>query len=260
MSAPRARKSKRPPDLSAAQAPALLPSQHPEHVSSLSSTKDVRLAEYKALRDESLRCAQLFANAVWVAVTGYAVTVGVGASFLGKAGGNGRQVREDLLLTAVLCLLCIEALAISTMYLSELWKYIRIGTYIRQYIEPQLSEVQLDRPPMNWERWIKKHRAKELYIGALTLLQLPVIVAAAGGLAGKVMSWSAPSPAPRGSVAEFIGWLTSDRLLGWCLAVIVALDVFVVMWLGTRVMLAERGTFDPPTSPAGWRALCRADR
>src|SRR4051812_17386159 len=80
--------------------------------------RNARLAEYKALRDESLRCSQLLANAVWVAVTAYALTIGSIAAYIGKTGVNGLAVEERTLVPAAASLLCVEALTITVMYLS----------------------------------------------------------------------------------------------------------------------------------------------
>jgi len=197
--------------------------------------KDTRLAEFKALRDESLRSAQLLANAVWVAVTGYAVTIGAAAAFLGRAGTGGRAVREEMLLPAILALLCLEAMAISAMYLSELWKYIRVGAYIRE-------ELKL---PTHWEQWIEQHRAYELYLGSLMYLQLPVIIAICGGGLSFSVAWGWFRAEP-GSVFEFVSWLGSDTLLAWILVATVVLDVLVVLWLSWRVLDARKGHFGWP--------------
>lgn len=200
---------------------------------------DTLLAEFKALRDESLRCAQLLSNAAWVAVTGYAVTIGAAAAFLGRSGAAGRSVREEMLLPATLALLCVEAMAISAMYLSELWKYIRVGAYIREHLAL----------PTRWEKWIQSHRAYELYIGSLTFLQLPVLVAGlAVGLS--ITLRSAGIRADPGGFVEWTGWVTRDPWLMAVLVTVIALDTAVVAWLLWRVALATQGHFGWPRFPS----------
>ncbi len=134
---------------------------------------------------------------------------------------------------AILGLLCLEAMAISSMYLSELWKYIRVGAYIRE-------ELQL---PTGWERWIERHRAYELYVGSLTLLQLPVLVTVAAGALSVVGTKVAPES---GSLLEWAGWLTRDGWMTALLSTVLLLDIAVVGWLVWRVTLATRGQFGWP--------------
>jgi len=197
-----------------------------------------KLAEFKALRDESLRCTQMLSNAVWVAVTGYAATVGIAATFLGRSGAIGYQMREDMLMQTTVALLCLEAMAISVIYLSELWKYIRVGYYIREKL----------LIPMNWEKWIQDHRAYELYFGSLVFLQLPIIMT----VLGFVLLYTGV-PGKPGSLVTFIGWLNSDSCMTILIIIVLILDVLVVLRLSVRVIDAGNGIF---CKPSILRAIC----
>lgn len=199
---------------------------------------EAKLAEFKALRDESLRCTQMLSNAVWVAVTGYAATVGIAATFLGRSSVAGSQICVDMLMQTTIALLCVEAMAISVMYLSELWKYIRIGYYIRK-------ELQL---PMNWEKWIQDHRAYELYFGSLVFLQLPIIITVLG-----FVLLCTGVPGKPGSLVTFIGWLNSDSCMTILIIIVLILDFFVVLRLIVRVKDARDGIFGNPNIS---RAIC----
>jgi hypothetical protein len=149
----------------------------------------------------------------------------------------------------MVALLCVEAVAISAMYMSELWKYIRVGAYIRDKIEPHFQTGlpgSVDRV-MKWEVWIQGHRAKELYYGSLAFLQLPVLFAIAGFVAAVLTG--APRPdVGAGTVKQFLGWLVADPWLSAVLGVVFSIDLVVVLWLGVRLRRAERGTFERPTA------------
>jgi len=203
----------------------------------------VRLAEYKALRDESLRCSQIFSNAAWLAVTGYGATIGVGAAFLNKVGSNARTVDEKLLLPATLCFLCLEAIAISAIYLAELWKYIRIGAYIRTEIEPALFASPT--LPMRWEAWITAHRTKEVYVFSLLLLQLPVVAVFGAWIIWTAAGWPSTQVSV-GSVEEFVSWIFTGSYLTKTLYLVLAVDVLMLGWFYARLSMAERGRFERP--------------
>lgn len=129
------------------------------------------LEEYKALRAESLRCAGIIANTVWLGITQFAITIVAAASF----GKDNVVIRFTFLV-----LLSVESLAASAMFLSELWKYARIGRYIREKIEKTYIEKEDDpsvkTKPMFWENWIKHKRARLLYHISIIILQLPNII------------------------------------------------------------------------------------
>lgn len=217
----------------------LIPS--PPQVHESGDMIEVRLSEYKALRDESLRCAQLLSNILWVAITGYAVTLGAGAAFLGKGDADNRQVLVEFLVPAFALLLCVESIAISAIYLSELWKYIRVGAYIRDHIEPYFRNrfsAATGSPPMNWENWIRSHRARAIYLGSLTFLQLPILVTALGaGIA------TFGGTAPVGSIHEFLGWLVEDLVIRLLLVIVLTADVVIIFTLFIRLFAAETGDF-----------------
>lgn len=131
------------------------------------------LEEYKALRAESLRCAQTVATTVWVGVTGFLVTIGA-------AIAAARYVQNyEYLLLVTLILLVLQSLAASLMFLSDYWRFVRVGIYLRTKIEKQF---EIDAPnrevwrPINWEHWIQgKRRAVWFPIASIFVLQLPAL-------------------------------------------------------------------------------------
>lgn len=130
------------------------------------------LAEYQALRDESLRCAQIISTTLWVGISGFAVTVGAGLAAL-KA--------HPLVLPLAMSFLCLQALGASTMLLAEVWKYGRVGCYIRKNIEACLVQREIGsdgKRLLNWEHWINNKRPMWFYVLSLLILQAPVLVAA----------------------------------------------------------------------------------
>lgn len=128
------------------------------------------LEEYKALRSESQRCAQIFSNTIWIGISGFIITIGVSASVLKEHAG---------FLPFALLLLSLQAFAASVMFLSELWKYVRIGVYIRDKIEthflPQQAPINVSEAPMYWEHWLTDKHEKLSYLISLSMLQLPVL-------------------------------------------------------------------------------------
>jgi len=91
------------------------------------------LEEYKALRAESLRCAQTVATTVWVGITGFLVTAAAAI-----AATRFVYDHESLLLITLL-LLVLQAFGASLMFLSDYWRFVRIGIYIRTKIEEQFE-------------------------------------------------------------------------------------------------------------------------
>lgn len=136
------------------------------------------LSEYQALRGESLHSAQIIATTLWVGISGFAVTVGAGFAAI-KA--------HPVVLPLAMGFLCLQALAASGMLLAEIWKYARIGSYIRSNIEARLAPKEGDKKGdkegdkdnkrlLNWEHWIADKRPKWFYFLSLLLLQSPVLV------------------------------------------------------------------------------------
>lgn len=198
---------------------------------------EARLAEYEALRAESDRIAQLLSNAVWAGVTGFGLT------FAGAAAFGGGSAALSLIIPSVALLLCVQALAISTVYASELWKYVRVGTYIRTYIEPYFQERHSASPaPMQWESWIHRHRARALHFASLAFLQAPIGIMFLAGLLlmGVKLSWLC---AAEGSSLKFLTYLESDAVLSGLILAICIADVFAMAILARSLRLAEKGDF-----------------
>ena len=84
--------------------------------------------EYKALRAESLRCGGIISNTIWVGVTQYAVTCIT--VFIRKT---------DYCVPLLIALLMLESISATAMFLSELFKYSRIGCYLRFKIEKSFA-------------------------------------------------------------------------------------------------------------------------
>jgi hypothetical protein len=72
-------------------------------------------------------------------------------------------------------LLLFQSMAITTMYLSELYKYKRVGVYIRTRIEDRYKHYGSNRRPLYWENWIENSRAKILHRSAVAFLQAPAV-------------------------------------------------------------------------------------
>lgn len=142
------------------------------------------------------------ATTVWVGITGFLVTAGA-------AVAATRFVREyDTLLLVTLILLVLQAFGASIMFLSEYWRFIRVGIYIRTKIEGQfetkVGEMSEDLGtqvntwrPIGWEHWIQgKQRAGWFPLASLFVLQLPAIttfvlaLAAALAVIPGVNEWS----------------------------------------------------------------------
>lgn len=212
---------------------------------SKSPAEAVWLAEYKALRDESLRCAQLLSNAVWTAVTGFGLTAGIGAAFVGKVS----ETRSRLILPGVVILLCIQAIAISTIYLSELWKYIRVGYYLRTRVEAHfVAANQGVEAPMYWEHWIENQRARWLYLASLTFLQFPIgLSVAAGGVA--LWSWKFYDSIDATRLGRLAALLFSSREVSLLIAALVVFDAALVCYLYLVLQDAQGGRFGTPPSP-----------
>jgi hypothetical protein len=128
---------------------------------------ELQLAEYHTLRAESDRISQFLANAVWVGVTGFALSI-VAAGTLAESGLSLARVIQ-----ATLILLLFQSMAITIMYLSELYKYKRVGVYIRSHIEARYRSYGINRRPLFWESWIEKRRARFLHLSAIAFLQTP---------------------------------------------------------------------------------------
>lgn len=133
------------------------------------------MEEYKALRAESLRCAGTTSNTLWLGITQFSLTLGAWAIF-------ARDSIEFYL--PLLIILEIESLAASCIYLGELWKYARVGHYIREKIENQIliydTNNDIRKRPLFWENWIINRRVKWIYVFSLAILQIPFLISLTG--------------------------------------------------------------------------------
>ncbi len=208
-----------------------------ESLASQDYHEDARLAEYEALRAESDRIAQLLSNAVWAGVTGFGLT------FVGAAAFSNLHAARPLIVPSVALLVCIQALAISTVYASELWKYIRVGTYIRTYIESYFQSRYDHAPaPMQWESWINRHRAKGLHLASLSLLQAPIGLVVLAGLLTLGFELAGVS-ATDGTTIKYLTYLGQDVVLATLIWATCIADVIAMAVLGRSLWLAERGDF-----------------
>jgi hypothetical protein len=123
----------------------------------------LRMEEYKALRAEGLRSAGIIANTVWLGTAQFALTIGVAATCVQKG-----VLTPDILLLMFLVVLSIESAAGTFMFLSELRKYVRVGSYIRENIEKVY-------PVMGWESWIQSKRSIGFPIFSIIILQFPFL-------------------------------------------------------------------------------------
>lgn len=129
------------------------------------------IEEYKALREESLRSAQFISNTVWIGLSGYLLGI---TSFLFTI--NIDEKLRTSIYSITLIVLIIESIAASSMYLSEVFKYVRVGSYIRDKKEKLYNKhIKMKVYAMNWESYIKNKRSNLFYIISLSILQLPVI-------------------------------------------------------------------------------------
>lgn len=128
------------------------------------------IEEYKALRSESLRCGGIISNTIWVGVTQYAITC------ISVLALNIKIYTFPLLIV----LLILESISATVMFLSEVFKYSRIGRYLRCKIEKSFIIYDfrelIFREPMGWEHWIQDKRSRTFYAVSLIILQSPVIV------------------------------------------------------------------------------------
>jgi len=131
----------------------------------LSAFEKLVVEEYKALRAESLSLATAQYNTVWLAVGAFITTVG-GALFAKEAPPAG----------VIAIVLCTQSVAATTIFLSHVWKYVRIGVYIRSRIEVVLGSGW-PVEPIFWEHWIASARARALYRISFLLLQSPFVAA-----------------------------------------------------------------------------------
>lgn len=186
--------------------------------------RDLIVEEYKALRAESLRCAQIISSTIWVGVTGLLVTAAAGTAALG-------HVNQKSLFVVVLTLLCLQSFGASAMFLSEYWKYIRVGIYIRTRIEP-LFEVPPSQGgelnasdawrPLNWEHWIQDKRTAWFAVASLLVLQFPVITAIV------LIAYGGLTVTPTSMIEKVGAGLFGDKSLFIVLVVVVLFDVFAV--------------------------------
>jgi len=183
------------------------------------------IEEYKVLRDESLRCAGIMANTIWIGTTQFVATVGVAAHY---------TTGKPFLQLVFLVLLCLESTAASVMFLSELWKYARVGRYIREKVEKLFVPGDIGdvfSQPMYWVNWIKTHRSRLFYVFTLIFLQLPIFIAfiiLVVSPSTKLCEWIPEI----GGRSFILGISFCWRLLLWILVII---DVIIIFKMGWRV-------------------------
>ena len=133
--------------------------------------EDYVLEEYRALREESLRSASIISNTIWISTSAFVVTIGGGITILQDNNNLG---------SLFLILIIIQSFAANVMFLSELWKYSRVGFYIRTEIEKifqDMSSKKGIKSPIYWEHWIEKRRAIFYYLASIIVLLSPALLA-----------------------------------------------------------------------------------
>ena len=213
------------------------------HTGSVDSGDDeVRLAEYEALRTESDRISQLLSNAVWAGITAFGLTIAGAAALVEK------DSTPPLIVPCVALLLCIQSTAITVVYASELWKYIRVGSYVRKYIEFYFRRKYANTsPPMQWESWIAGHRARSLHIASLVFLQMPILLTLSAFFTIYVIYHGR---IPEGqSALTYLAYIDDDSFLNLFLLIIICLDAGAILWLISRLYRAGRGIFSKSSSP-----------
>lgn len=160
------------------------------------------LAEYSALRNESLQCSEMIGHAVWIGLTGFIVTVGGTAAALGQIDNATVWLwlmDEAKVSFAVLVVLMLQSIAATAHLVSQLFRFLRIGVYLREHYEEPLapsganaSAITLIRP--QWERHIVGQRSISFYVVSIGILQLPLIPAIWG--LNEYGFWISPGGAP----------------------------------------------------------------
>jgi len=187
------------------------------------------LEEYRVLRDEGLRSAQIISTTVWIGISGFVVTVGVGAAIYRE---------KPIVLPVIILLLFVQALASSVMFLSETWKYARVGKYIRNKIEKLFFST--DSPnemnsPLYWEHWIADKRINWFYYLSLFVLQLPVLVTSLA-LIGKLFQKDYPN-----LWLSEIGHCVGDKayLMAFIIGIVV-IDIITVLFIGCKLIQEKK--------------------
>jgi hypothetical protein len=169
------------------------------------------IEEYKALRAESLRCAGIISNTVWLGITQFAVTIGAWEIVI----KDNIEFRLPLF-----SLLMLESLAATCMYLSELFKYVRVGYYISENIEKHFFMTANDKhiihQPLFWENSIKTKRAYLIYWASLFILQMPFAILGCFGILALIVN--------------FISWQSMQLTFLWILANLDEITFFWVLW------------------------------
>jgi hypothetical protein len=203
------------------------------------------MEEYKALRAESIRCAGIISNTVWIGIAQFALTIAASIAS-GKSSSGTRLL--------FLILLSLESIAATSMYLSELWKYVRIGRYIRGKIESQYEKIQdfndknikafdHENVPMFWEHWINSRvagRSKSFTLVSLFILQIPIMVCIA-----TIFEYFFP---PFDALFPELDSLVSGNVLPWrsllLLITMTVIDLSIVFRLIWKIKGdSERGLF-----------------
>lgn len=191
----------------------------------------ILLEEYKALRQESLRSSAILSNTVWISISGFIITVG---AFANAAKGFPAIVEYLPLL------LCVQAFSATSMFLSETWKYARVGVYIREKIEKSLLQEEnnenLRENPLYWEHWITNRRALVYYYSVLGLLQLPIVITILI-LSSSLFGWNFSS-----QISSIGSGVSADAFKLVSTMTIVAIDIGVTIFLIVKIFKIKNVT------------------
>jgi hypothetical protein len=186
------------------------------------------IEEYKALRQESLRSSTILSNTVWISISGFLITIG--------AFANAAKDSSAILAWLPL-LLSIQSISATSMFLSELWKYGRVGVYIKEKIEKSLmSNEESGDNPLYWEHWISDKRASGYYLSVLLLLQLPVF-AAIFIICFSLFGWTFYS-----QISVIANNVTSDFFIKISTIAVVIFDILFTIHLLLKIIKQNKNT------------------
>ncbi len=134
---------------------------------------DFFLKEYDALKQEALSARRFLSNAAWVALAGYAATVG-GAVF---AQTNLRSpFTNSELIMVLLFVLWFQSLVITGIFLYQLYTMVATGVYIRSKLSKSgWSSSILNQKLPSWEHWHQQKKSRIFYVFMLFFLQSPMV-------------------------------------------------------------------------------------
>ena len=141
------------------------------------------LEEYKSLRVEGLKCYQGIVNCVWISLSAYIFTILAATASVGTilAKGDGHAKQSILIIFEVaMSLILIQGAAAKVMYFKNLWKYKRLGEYIKNKIEIKFydedAKTLREQYPLYWEHWVSDKRLRFFYYVDIALLLMPSII------------------------------------------------------------------------------------